>query len=237
MRSGSSHLPLVSQNPRTDKARLTLRVSWLAIVMGTGFATARATETTTYTYDALGRVVGVQSVGTVNNNRSATYCFDAAGNRFSVKADLSGVLAPCPAPPVPTPTPSPSPTPAPSPTPTPAPAPTISISDGGNTEGYSVTLNITLSAASASSVSVAYAAATGTAGLSDFTATSGTLTFAPGQTTQAVAVPTTDDSMEEGDENFVVNLSNSSGATIADGQGAGWIYDNDTEQCGNNGCN
>ena len=40
-------------------------------------------------------------------------------------------------------------------------------------------------------------------------------------------VPILDDGDTEGDESFFVNLSNATGATIADGQGVGTIQDND----------
>ena len=42
---------------------------------------AGATETVTYTYDALARVIQVVHAGTVNNGQQTTYKHDAAGNR------------------------------------------------------------------------------------------------------------------------------------------------------------
>lgn len=45
---------------------------------------AQATETITYTYDALGRLVKVSSSGTVNNNVETIYTNDAADNRAQV---------------------------------------------------------------------------------------------------------------------------------------------------------
>lgn len=48
---------------------------------------ANATETITYQYDALGRLVAVQSSGTVNNGQSVTTTFDAAGNRTNYKVE------------------------------------------------------------------------------------------------------------------------------------------------------
>jgi YD repeat-containing protein len=44
----------------------------------------QAAETITYTYDAQGRMVTVTHTGTVNNNVTATYSFDAADNRTNV---------------------------------------------------------------------------------------------------------------------------------------------------------
>jgi len=47
-------------------------------------APAAASETITYTYDALGRLVAVARTGTVNNGASATYTYDPANNRTNV---------------------------------------------------------------------------------------------------------------------------------------------------------
>lgn len=55
----------------------------------------KASETQTYTYDARGRLVSVISSGTVNNNRSITYCYDKADNRTLYNSDTSGAQASC----------------------------------------------------------------------------------------------------------------------------------------------
>ena len=47
-------------------------------------APAVASETITYTYDALGRLVAVARTGTVNNGASASYTYDPANNRTNV---------------------------------------------------------------------------------------------------------------------------------------------------------
>ena len=112
------------------------------------------------------------------------------------------------------------------------PAPTISIGDATVTEGDAGTANATftvdLSTASGRAASVAYATASGTATApADYQTTSGTLNFAPGETTQTVTVPVNADLLDEIDENFTVNLSSAVGATIADGLGLGTIIDND----------
>ena len=49
----------------------------------------------------------------------------------------------------------------------------------------------------------------------DYTATSGTLTFAPGQAWKFVEVPVLDDSIDEGTEYFLLRFSNPQGATLA----------------------
>ncbi len=87
---------------------------------------------------------------------------------------------------------------------------------------------VSLTSVSTLPVTVSYTTANGTAlAGSDYTAAGGTITFAPGQTTRTILVPTLDDALSEGSETFVINLSNPTGATIADGQGAGTIADNE----------
>lgn len=120
----------------------------------------------------------------------------------------------------------------PPPPPPPPPAPTVSVSGAAVNEGNSGTTNlrftVTLSAASTGTVTVAYATAngTGTAG-SDYNAASGTLTFAPGETSKTVDVVVRGDTTVEPDETFVLQLSSPSGATIATGQATGTIRNDD----------
>lgn len=51
---------------------------------------ARADEAITYTYDALGRLVAVDSSGSVNNGRTVAVVYDAAGNRTNYTATMDG---------------------------------------------------------------------------------------------------------------------------------------------------
>jgi len=111
-------------------------------------------------------------------------------------------------------------------------APTLSINDVSVPEGNSGTANavftVTLSAASTSTTTVNYATANGTATSgSDFTATSGTLSFAPGTVSQTINVPVIGDTTPESNENFTVNLSSPVNATIARAQGTGTIVNDD----------
>nr|WP_232786762.1 Calx-beta domain-containing protein [Mycolicibacterium aurum] len=85
---------------------------------------------------------------------------------------------------------------------------------------------VALAAPSTQTVTVQYATSNGTAtGGSDYAATNGTLTFAPGETRKSITVVVFGDTVMEGNESFVVTLSSPSGATIADGSGAGTIVD------------
>lgn len=110
--------------------------------------------------------------------------------------------------------------------------PTITIGDVSITEGNSgtklVQLQLTLSAAQAGNVTVNFATANGTATAgSDYTAKTGTKTFAPGQTVVTTSITITGDTTNEANETFFVNLSDAVGATIADAQGVGTITNDD----------
>ena len=98
----------------------------------------------------------------------------------------------------------------------------------GNTGTVAATFTVTLSAASTETITVAYATANGTATAgSDYQAASGTLTFAPGETSKTITVLVNGDRLAEPNETFVVNLSSPTNATIADGQGVGTIVDDE----------
>lgn len=79
-----------------------------------------------------------------------------------------------------------------------------------------VTINVTRTGGSEGTVTVDYATSNGTAtSPADYTATSGTLTFGPGVTTQSIVVPLTNNALPEADETFTVTLSNpTGGATL-----------------------
>jgi uncharacterized delta-60 repeat protein len=77
------------------------------------------------------------------------------------------------------------------------------------------TLTITLSQTAAQTVTVQYAATGGTAtNGQDYTLPTGTLTFAPGQTTQRLVVPLINDAADEPDESVVIALSSPSNAVL-----------------------
>ncbi|TRU67359.1 MAG: hemolysin [Microcystis viridis Mv_BB_P_19951000_S69] len=99
--------------------------------------------------------------------------------------------------------------------------PTINLSPNNQTivEGLTSPQNasytVTLSNASSQTISVNYATANGTATAgSDYTATIGTLTFAPGVTTQVLNIPILNDSLNEADETFTLTLSSPTNAAL-----------------------
>ena len=62
---------------------------------------------------------------------------------------------------------------------------------------------------------------------SDYEATSGTLTFRPGETRKTVSVPILDDARNEGNETFGLVLTDLQGATFDDNSGTGTIVNAD----------
>ena len=114
--------------------------------------------------------------------------------------------------------------------------PAVSIGDATVLEGNSGTVPATftasLSSASTQTITVTFATADGTtnpatAG-SDYTTSTGTVTFPPGSTSQPVTVLVIGDTVPEPNETFFVNLASPTNATIARAQGVGTILDDDS---------
>jgi hypothetical protein len=112
-------------------------------------------------------------------------------------------------------------------------APSLSISDVTVTEGNSGTVTalftVSLSAAYGQPVTVHYATADGSATVADgdYLAASGTLTFAPGDTSKTIPVTVNGDHLAEWDESFSVHLSASTNAFVSDPLGWGTIQDDE----------
>ncbi|HEV2294720.1 MAG TPA: Calx-beta domain-containing protein [Tepidisphaeraceae bacterium] len=112
----------------------------------------------------------------------------------------------------------------------------VQIGDAAVTEGnagsVAATFTVTLSAPSTQTITVAYATADGGASSTwggDYQPASGTLTFAPGETSKTVTVLVNGDRLGEwnGAETFFVDLSSPTNASIADGRGVGTILDDE----------
>ena len=111
--------------------------------------------------------------------------------------------------------------------------PELSIGDAAVQEGGTAQFEVTLRPASEQTVTVNFETADGTAKAgSDYTETSGTLTFTAGQPTKTISVSTVDDDAQESDERFMVTLRNPDGATLDDHTGEGTIRDNDDDDGG-----
>ena len=106
--------------------------------------------------------------------------------------------------------------------------PDLYIRDAAVNEGDDARFAVRLSESSDKLVTVAYETADGTAVAgSDYTSTSGMLRFEAGETSKTIAVPTIEDATAEESETFTVQLSEPSGATVADGTATGTITDDD----------
>ena len=112
-------------------------------------------------------------------------------------------------------------------------APALSVADDSAEEGTDASLDfvVTLDRRARETVTVAYATSDGTAAAGeDYTATSDTLTFQPGETTKMVSVTVLDDAIDEGRETMTLTLSGAEGAVIADGEAEGTISNSDPLQ-------
>jgi hypothetical protein len=112
--------------------------------------------------------------------------------------------------------------------------PTASIADlavtEGNGEHAHFMFTVALSRAADSVVTLQYATSDGSATASvDYVANSGTVTFAPGITSQTIHVDIIGDSAVELDETFTVTLSNPLGTNITRATATGTILDDDME--------
>ena len=106
--------------------------------------------------------------------------------------------------------------------------PNLSINDASGNEGGAIDFTVNLSAASGKTVMVAYATSGDTATEdTDYTAASGMVTFAVGETAKTITVQTVQDTDVEGDETFTVTLSGPTNAAISDDTATGTIEDDD----------
>lgn len=160
---------------------------------------AASSESTIYTYDALGRLVTVTVSGGPNDGRQASTTFDSGDNRTNYS--MGGT----------------------------APTASFSVADASVTEGGTVTVTVTRAGVATGAAAVSYATSNGSASApGDYTSTSGTLTFAAGETSKSISIATTNDSVYEGIETFGVVLSSPSpGTSISNGNATVTILDNE----------
>ena len=180
-------------------------VTWLVacalVICGLAWsAGAIASETITYTYDALGRLTKVESAGDVNNGQVTSTSYDPAGNRTNQQVTGAGT--------------------APS---------YLAIDSVSATEGDNLVFTVTRTGNLATAVSVSYTIASGTATSgSDFTGSPDTLAFAANETSKTITIATVDDTSVEPAETMTVTLSGATGgAIISNATGTGTINDND----------
>jgi Calx-beta domain len=110
--------------------------------------------------------------------------------------------------------------------------PIITIADASVTEGdggiHILTFTVALTRASAQPVSVHYGTADGTANVGeDYEPASGTLVFAPGETTKTITVVIKGDKEEEGKETFFIKLWQADNALLLEDLALGAILNDD----------
>ncbi len=106
--------------------------------------------------------------------------------------------------------------------------PSLSISDTSARESEGATFTVTLAGTTLKTVTVRFNTGDGTARAgTDYVARVGTLTFAPGEKTKAIAVTVLDDTLAELGETFVVTISDPVNAAITKRTGTASIETSD----------
>ncbi len=108
--------------------------------------------------------------------------------------------------------------------------PALVVLDGTADENAGpVSFSVIMTSGSTNTETVDYATSDVTANAgSDYTSTSGTLSFLPGQTSKSLTVPLLNDTLNEADETFTLTLSNATVA-LTDSSATGTIFDDDPE--------
>ena len=105
----------------------------------------------------------------------------------------------------------------------------VSVADATATEGTDDTIDfeVRLNAQDdCKAVRVDWATANGTTTAGeDYTASSGTLTFNPGETVKTISIPVLEDDASDGEETLTLTLSNPAGVELTDSEATGTIRD------------
>lgn len=174
---------------------------------------AISSETSTYTYDALGRLVNTSNAGGPRNGSTTSSRYDPAGNRAAMSVNQA--------------------------LPTENTAVTFSISGPGTVaKGSSATFSIAKTGPASATVTLNYATADGLAtSPTNYTGSSGTLSFRPWETLKTIGIPTVDDGLASPARTFSMAVSapspggsvstSSATATIAASTGNAPVANND----------
>ena len=109
--------------------------------------------------------------------------------------------------------------------------PAISINDvtvaGSSAGSVQANFTLTLSSSTAETVSVDYSTVNGTATAgTDYSEVTSRLVFSPGQVSQTLSIQIKGNTLDEGTEFFLINLTNAVNATVGRSQGRGTILNN-----------
>lgn len=157
---------------------------------------AAADETATFTYDELGRLVKANACGTVTGGQSVALAFDATTNRssYSVAGVPSGGVA-------------------------------LAICDATAAESGTMVFRVTRLGSSAAAAAASYATSNVTAAAgTNYTAASGTVSFAIGEVSKVINVTTINDGVKSSSMTMTMTLSApTNGATLSRAAGTGTI--------------
>ncbi|MGN7610517.1 Calx-beta domain-containing protein [Magnetococcales bacterium HHB-1] len=107
-------------------------------------------------------------------------------------------------------------------------APQLALASATATEGEALTFSVTRTGDAETEQTVQYALSSETTESTDYSDTSGTITFATGETVKTFVVNSTADTLQEEDETFSVSLSQANnGATISQSTASGTIIDDE----------
>ena len=173
-------------------ARILLISGWLVA------CAASAQETTSYTYDALGRLTAASKSGGPSNGQATDITYDPAGNRTNYS--IAGG----------------------------ATAPSISISAASANEGSPLSFTATRSGSTAAAASAHWATSNGTAVAgTNYNTASGTVSFAAGSSSATINVTTIHDHLATPNLTVNVTLSTPSGASLGTSTAVGTIVNTD----------
>ncbi|CAM4320006.1 DUF6923 family protein [Zobellia nedashkovskayae] len=108
-------------------------------------------------------------------------------------------------------------------------APGVTVDDASAVEGNTISFPVTLSSISATDITLTLTLTNGTADDADYTTTDIQVTIPAGTTIINVDVPTTDDTIDESDEDFTIAIASVDAGTVGDTSdtATGTIIDND----------
>ncbi len=212
------------------------------LVLGTVISPASASETVTYKYDELGRLIQTSQTGTINDGVVTDIDYDAAGNRtlYTVSGSPNGSINPnagkkiivlpingflvLPIGNMQDSGATGEPGSGGGETP-----PSFAVSDASADEGGALSFTVTKTGATSQTYWVNWTTADGSAeNGSDYTGNSGIMSFTEAETSKTIVIPTINNVFYEQSEEFYLDLTSaSSGAPISVSQGKGTIYDDE----------
>jgi YD repeat-containing protein len=156
------------------------------VICALGIVPAAAAETSSYSYDALGRLISTSNSGGPRTGNTVSSRYDPAGNRAAVAVNQA--------------------------LPAESTAVTFAISGPGTvTKGSTATFSIAKTGSAAATVTVNYATSNGTAtSPAHYAGASGTLSFRPWETLKTIGIPVVEDGLASPSRSFSMGISSPS---------------------------